>query len=73
MDNRVALFVQAARGPILLITLGGLFAMQQAGIVSFARTWPLLLIVIGITKLIERAVTPQGYVPPPPPLGGPRQ
>jgi hypothetical protein len=73
VDNRLALFVQAARGPILLITLGVLFAMQQAGIVSFARTWPLLLIVIGITKLIERAVTPQGYVPPPSPPGGPRQ
>ncbi|MBV8708706.1 MAG: hypothetical protein JO182_08585 [Acidobacteriaceae bacterium] len=73
MDNRLALFVQAARGPILLITLGFLFAIQQAGIVSFARTWPLILIVIGLTKLIERAVTPQGFVqlPPPPPPGGP--
>lgn len=70
MDNRLALFVQAARGPILLITLGVLFAMQQAGIVSFARTWPLVLIVIGLTKLLERAVTPGGFVPPPPP-GGP--
>ena len=71
MNNRRALFVQAVRGPILLITLGVLFAMQQAGIVAFSRTWPLILIVIGLTKLIERAVAPQGFVPPPPSAGGP--
>ena len=69
MNNRRALFVQAIRGPILLITLGVLFAIQQAGILAFSRTWPLILIVIGVTKLIERAVTPQTFVPPPPPGG----
>jgi hypothetical protein len=68
--------MQAIRGPILLITLGVLFAVQQAGILAFSRTWPLILIVIGLTKLIERAVTPpQPFVPPspPPPQGGWRQ
>jgi hypothetical protein len=74
MNNRRALFVQAVRGPILLITLGVLFAVQQAGILAFSRTWPLILIVIGVTKLLERAVTPPTtFVPPPPPPGGPRQ
>jgi hypothetical protein len=59
---------QAVRGPILLITIGILFAMHQAGFVSFARTWPLILIVLGVMKLIERMVTPPGppYVPPSP-------
>jgi hypothetical protein len=71
VNNRKALFVQAIRGPILLITLGVLFAIQQAGILAFSRTWPLILIVIGVTKLMERAVSsPQPFVPPPPP-GGP--
>ena len=69
MNNRRALFVQAIRGPILLITLGVLFAIQQAGILAFSRTWPLILIVIGVTKLIERAVAPQTLVPPSPPGG----
>jgi Domain of unknown function (DUF5668) len=69
VNNRRALFVQAIRGPILLITLGVLFAIQQAGILAFSRTWPLILIVIGVTKLIERAVAPQTFVPPPPPGG----
>jgi Domain of unknown function (DUF5668) len=70
VNNRKALFIQAIRGPILLITLGVLFAIQQAGILAFSRTWPLILIVIGVTKLMERAVSPsQPFVPPPP--GGP--
>lgn len=71
MNNRSALFIQAIRGPILLMTLGALFAIQQAGILDFSRTWPLILIVIGVTKLMERAVSPsQGFVPPPPPPPG---
>jgi hypothetical protein len=60
--------VQAIRGPVLLITLGVLFAIHQAGVLSFARTWPLILIVIGLMKLLERMVAkPQ----PVPPSGGP--
>ena len=74
MNNRRALFIQAVRGPILLMTLGVLFAVQQAGILDFSRTWPLILIVIGVTKLMERAVSaPPPFAPPPPPPGGFRQ
>jgi hypothetical protein len=65
MNNRAALFVQAIRGPILLITLGILFAIHQAGIISFARTWPLIIIVIGLMKLFERMLIQ------PPPAGPP--
>jgi len=66
VNNRLALFVQAIRGPILLITLGVLFAIHQAGILSFARTWPLILIVIGLMKLLERMVVrPLPAAPPP--------
>ena len=77
MNNKAALFVQAIRGPVLLITVGVLFAMHQAGIISFSRTWPLIIIVIGLVKLFERMVAPPAYPPiarPPvagPPLGGP--
>ena len=60
MNNRTALFAQAIRGPILLITVGVLFAMQQANIVPFSRTWPLVIIVVGLVKLLERMnVRPQ--------------
>lgn len=66
MNNRLALLVQATRGPILLITLGVLFAIHQADILSFARTWPLILIVIGLLKLLERMVVRPAPIPPPP-------
>lgn len=83
--TRGALYAQAIRGPLVLITLGSLFAMHQAGVISFARTWPLIIIVIGLVKLVERLLMPPqpqyvpgaSYVPPqqpppPPPMGGPR-
>jgi uncharacterized protein YaaW (UPF0174 family) len=43
----------AMRGPVLLITLGVLFAIDYAGGVSVGRTWPALLIVAGLFKLAE--------------------
>ena len=45
----------AIRGPILLITLGVLLAIDHLGPVSFTRTWPVLLIVFGLFKLIDRS------------------
>ena len=48
-------FLGAVRGPILLITLGVLLSIDHFGSVSFARTWPVLLIVFGIFKLAERS------------------
>jgi len=58
--GRVAMtgnFMCAIRGPILMITLGVLLAMDQLGSLSFGRTWPVLLIVFGLFKLAERAGT----------------
>jgi hypothetical protein len=71
MTNRAALFLQAIRGPILLITLGLLFAAHQAGIISFSRTWPLVIIVFGVMKLFERMlIGPNPPIPAAPPPGG---
>jgi hypothetical protein len=67
MNSRAALFAQAIRGPVLLITIGILFAIHQAGVLPFFRTWPLILIVVGVMKLLERL-----YVPQPPSPGGTR-
>jgi len=39
----------------LVITLGVLFAIDYAGGVSVSRTWPALLIVVGLFKLAEHA------------------
>jgi len=48
-------FICAIRGPVLLITLGTLLAIDQLGAYSFGRTWPALLIVFGLLKLAERS------------------
>jgi hypothetical protein len=64
-------FVQAIRGPIMLITLGGLIAIDYAGIYAFWRTWPILIIVFGMLKLLERATAKPG--PPPFSTGYPGQ
>jgi hypothetical protein len=64
MNGRAALFLQAIRGPILLITLGILFAIHEAGILRFSRTWPLIIIIVGVMKLVERLAMPHPPVPP---------
>ena len=51
-------FVGAIRGPVLLILLGILMAIDQMGSYSFGRTWPALLIVFGVFKLAERSGAP---------------
>ena len=48
-------FANAVRGPVMLITLGALLALDQNGPLTFGRTWPALLIVFGLFKLAERA------------------
>ena len=60
MNARLALFTQAIRGPVLLITVGALFAIHQAGGIQISRTWPLVLIVIGVMKLLERLFSQGG-------------
>lgn len=52
--NDASSLIQAIRGPIMLITLGALVAIDYAGIYGFWRTWPVLIIVFGVLKLLER-------------------
>jgi len=76
--------VCAIRGPITLITLGALFALNNFTPYQFHQTWPVLLIVFGLLTLMRRAVEPEppaagptAYAPPyqypptppPPPIG----
>jgi uncharacterized protein YaaW (UPF0174 family) len=53
VNGNSASLLTALRGPVLLITLGVLFAIDYAGGVSVGRTWPALLIVVGLFKLAE--------------------
>ena len=61
--NDASAFIQAIRGPLMLITLGALVAIDYAGIYGFWRTWPVLIIVFGVLKLLERGTAKP--VPPP--------
>ena len=53
MNNRRTL-ASAIRGPILLITVGSLIAFDTFDGYSFSRTWPIIIIVLGLLKLLER-------------------
>lgn len=71
--NDISAFIQAIRGPIMLITLGALVAIDYAGIYGFWRTWPVLIIVFGVLKLLERGTAKPAPMPPYPdnrPSGG---
>jgi hypothetical protein len=43
--------VRAIRGPVILITVGVLFAFDRFTGFRFSQTWPVLLIVIGLLSL----------------------
>jgi len=67
-------------GPAILITIGVLFLLEQLHVAPFGRTFPILLIVIGLVKIGQRSAPDMGHVqptpyyppgmyPPPPPPG----
>jgi hypothetical protein len=64
--------LRATRGPILLMTFGVLVALNHTNKVDFERTWPVLIIVYGFLKLLERMV-PRPVPPPWPPPQVPYQ
>ena len=74
MNENPRLTVRAIRGPITLITVGGLFALNNFTPYSFHKTWPVILIVFGLLSLWKRTAEPEppfmpppaGYAPPPP-------
>lgn len=72
-SNRVYSHAERMRGlvgPVVLVTIGVLSLIEDVGGPRWHRTWPVLLLAIGVTKLLERQTPPS---PPPPtmPMGGP--
>jgi hypothetical protein len=59
--------IRAIRGPITLITLGALFALNNFTPYRFEQTWPVLLIVFGLLSLMKRSAQPPAPPAPPPP------
>jgi hypothetical protein len=54
-------------GPAILVTLGVLFLLGTTSQVSFGRTWPALLLVIGVVKLMRSNASSAGHIGPLPP------
>lgn len=68
--------LDAIRGPVMLIALGIMLAADQLGRVGIDRTWPALLILYGVLKLLAyTASRQQGDIHPPDihMQGGPHQ
>jgi hypothetical protein len=56
---------RSVRGPVTLITIGVLFALQNFTPYDFGQTWPVLLIVFGLLSLLGRTTAPPPPAPPP--------
>lgn len=69
MNDQSQQLMRAVTGPIILITVGVLFTIDRFTAFSFGQTWPVLLIVIGVLKLMGGRRR-RDYVTPPPPPGG---
>ncbi len=65
-------------GPAMLVTIGVLFLLDNVGNgnLEFHRTWPAILLVIGVVKLLQSHASSTGHISPlplapPPPSAGP--
>jgi hypothetical protein len=56
-------------GPAVLVTLGLLFLLEAQDVISFGRTWPILLLVIGLVKLLQGNASTAGHIGGAPPAG----
>jgi phage shock protein C len=81
--------IRSITGPVILITVGVLFCVDRFAGISFGQTWPVLLIVIGLLRLLggrrpnrlrDGAYYAPPYTapyapppPPPPPAPGERR
>jgi hypothetical protein len=73
-DNRPR--IRGLHGPIILITIGVLFALNNFTGIHFRQTWPVILIVLGLLSLLGRthpapppaAPTWTDYIPPTTPM-----
>ncbi len=59
--------IRAIRGPVTLITVGALFALNNFTPYRFDQTWPVILIVFGLMSLLGRGMERMPPQPPPPP------
>jgi len=54
-------------GPAILVTLGVLFLLDNISSLDFGKTWPAILLVIGVVKLLQSNASYAGHIGPLPP------
>ena len=54
-------------GPAIMITLGVLFLLDEMSSIDFGKTWPAILLVIGVVKLVQSNASYNGHIGPLPP------
>ncbi|HEX3940429.1 MAG TPA: DUF5668 domain-containing protein [Acidobacteriaceae bacterium] len=57
------LLIRRMRGPAFLVLFGILALLNQWGVVSLRRSWPLCLIALGLILLAERVALLAGFPP----------
>jgi TM2 domain-containing membrane protein YozV len=50
--------------PVILITVGVLFLLDNLDAVSFGRTWPAIILAIGVVKLLQSNASSAGHIDP---------
>jgi Domain of unknown function (DUF5668)/B-box zinc finger len=58
-------------GPAMLVTLGVLFLLDSVSRIGFGRTWPAILLVIGVVKLMQGNASYNGHIGLRPPVTPP--
>ena len=57
-------------GPAMLVTVGILFLLDNVSRIEFGKTWPAILLVIGVVKLMQSNASSNGHNGPLPPGPG---
>jgi len=59
----------------MLVTIGMLFLLQSLNVADFDRTWPAILLVVGVVKLLQSNASAAGHIdrlaPAPPAVAPP--
>lgn len=60
--------IRGLMGPSIVVTVGVLFLLAElrGGNFEFWRTWPVILIVIGLINLATSFASQEGHLSPPP-------
>ena len=51
-------------GPAILVTIGVLFLLDNVSNIDFGKTWPAILLVIGVVKLFQSNASSAGHIGP---------